>query len=100
MRSLLRLVVFLAVAGGLSYAGYVYLVKDKVVDTTPAEKACKVEKGMIEKSIEAAVKERQSTGLELADPSTFIDKSATLEYYTWEPGGFGWVPKPIGTPPC
>ena len=100
MRSLLRLVVFLAVVGGLSYGGYVYLVKDKVVDETSAEKECKVEKAMIESSIEEAVKERQTTGLELADPGTFIDKAATLEYYTWEAGGFAWVPKPIGTPPC
>ena len=100
MRTLLRWLVFLAVVGGLSYGGYVYFVKDKVVDETSAEKACQVEKGMIEASIEAAVKERQETGLELADPSTFIDKAATLEYYTWEAGGFGWIPKPIGTPPC
>lgn len=100
MRRLFGLLVFLAVVAGASYGVYHFAIKDRVTDESPEAKECKVELSMIKTSIDAALKERQSTGLDLVDPGTYIDKSVTLKYYTWEPAAVGWVPKPIGTPPC
>lgn len=97
--AVLKLVLIFGVLGGSIFALYHYGI-DKNSDESSPTKECKVEKAMVVKSIEAAAKERQRTGLDLVDPATYIDASVTLKYYNWAPGGFSWVTQPIGTPPC
>ena len=97
--SVLKLVVIFGVLGGGIFALYHFGIDNKTDESTPV-KECKVEREMVVKSIEAALKERKKTGLDLVDPSTYIDQSVTLKYYTWTPGGFGWMTQPIGKPPC
>lgn len=97
--SVLKLVVIFGILGGSIFALYHYGIAKKSDESSPV-KDCKVEREMVVKSIEAALRERKKTGLDLVDPSTYIDQSVTLKYYNWTTGGFGWITQPIGKPPC
>lgn len=102
MKGLLKLLVLLAVLGGIGYAAWYYGIKDKK-DETPAQAACKTERGMVQQAIDKATADVQkggAGGLGVIDPGTYIHDSEAPQYYTWTTAPMGWALQPVGTPPC
>ncbi len=99
-RSLSGFLLALAIIGGGAYAGYYYLVKDKVKDSTPAMKECRTEKDMVTDAVKQASELSTRSKPGLISPNDYMRKSVDLKYYQWAGTAPDFAVEPIGSPPC
>ena len=100
LKSFLTFVVVLAIIGGGAYAGWYFLIKDKVKDQTPEQAACSTEKGMVQEAVKKATIDRTQANLDDITPDVYIHRSDARKYYTWGGTPPNFVIQPIGAPPC
>ena len=100
MRSLLNLLIILAIVGGGAFAIYHFTIQDKVKDTTSATKLCVTERDMVKDAIKQATELHGRSGIDIVDPGTYIHVNTPPKYYSWTGHDGLWAPLPIGTPPC
>ena len=100
LRTFLTFVIVLGVIGGGSWAVWEYVVKDKVNDKTPEERACLEEKGVVEEAVKKAVIDRKAANLDDITPEIYIHTKTARIYYTWTGTPPDFIVTPLGTPPC
>lgn len=101
-KSLLSVLILVAVIGGVAYGGYYFFVKDKVEDATPEQRECRTEHDMVIDAVKQANKLHDTTPGLGVDPSQYIHVAEARKYYTWNaaaPGG-RFAVQPIGQPVC